>query len=154
MTEPVFGNPDLALIHRFLENPDRALPIDSNPMAVALGSQLLRVNRAEGTVEIAFSPDQLFVQGGDVLQGGALAAMLDFAMAFATMANLQPDHTCATVNLNVAYLRPAPRGPYIAVGELERRGKTLAFTRAQLKREYDESIVATATSTLTLVAPR
>ncbi|NZA02330.1 hypothetical protein H0I39_12230 [Ottowia beijingensis] len=44
-------------------------------------------------------------------------------------------------------------GRYIAVGEVERRGRQLAFTHARLLREEDRAVVATATSTLALVLP-
>ena len=36
MTVEVFGNPDQALIHRFVQQGGGAMPIDSNPMAKAL----------------------------------------------------------------------------------------------------------------------
>lgn len=102
-------------------------------------------------MELAFAPDPLFIQGTGVLQGGAVTAMLDFAMAFATLAHLPVGGSCATVNLNTAFLRPAPQGRYIAVGEVERRGRQLAFTHARLLREEDRAVVATATSTLALM---
>lgn len=153
MTPLPFGNPDQALIHRFLAAPDQPLPIDSNPMAIALGMQLLRVDAGAGVVELAFAPDPLFIQGTGVLQGGAVTAMLDFAMAFATLAHVPVGHSCATVNLNTAFLRPAPQGRYLALGEVERRGRALAFTHARLLRAEDRQVVATATSTLALVAP-
>ena len=54
---------------------------------------------------------------------------------------------------NTAFLRPAPQGRYLAVGEVERRGRQLAFTHARLLREDDGQTVATATSTLALVQP-
>ena len=153
MTAPTFGNPDQALIHRFRSQAGGPLPVDSNPMAVALGAALLGVDAAAGVVELSFEPAALFIQGTGVLQGGAVTAMLDFAMAFATLAHLPPDHSCATVNLNTAFLRPAPHGRYVAVGEVERRGKALAFTHARLLREADRQVVATATSTLAVLAP-
>jgi uncharacterized protein (TIGR00369 family) len=151
MNPPVDANPDQALIHRFLAQPDRPLVMDANPMAVALGTRLLRVDVAAGVVELRFEPDPLFIQGTGVLQGGAVTAMLDFAMAFATLASLPRDHSCATVNLNTAFLRPASQGCYRAVGEVERRGKALVFTRARLLRDADHQVVATATSTLAVL---
>jgi uncharacterized protein (TIGR00369 family) len=153
MNEPRYGNPDQALIHRFLAEGGLPLRFDANPMAVALGATLLAVDAPAGRVELAFEPDPLFIQGTGVLQGGAVTAMLDFAMAFATLASLPPDHSCATVNLNTAFLRPAPQGRYVAVGEVERRGKALAFTHARLLREADRQVVATATSTLAVISP-
>lgn len=147
------SNPDQALIHRFIDGGRQPMPFDANPMARALGAELHAADLQAGTVELAFAPDPLFIQGTGVLQGGAVTAMLDFAMAFATLAHLPIGASCATVNLNTAFLRPAPQGRYIAVGEVERRGKQLAFTHARLLRADDRQVVATATSTLALALP-
>ena len=148
-----FSNPDQALIHRFIADGSRPMAFDANPMARALGAELRAADLQAGTVTLAFAPDPLFIQGTGVLQGGAVTAMLDFAMAFATLAALPVGGSCATVNLNTAFLRPAPRGRYLAVGEVERRGRQLAFTHARLLHEGDGQTVATATSTLALVQP-
>ena len=153
MTVEVFGNPDQALIHRFLQQGGGAMLIDSNPMAKALQSTLLKVDRERGEVEIGFEPGDLFIQGTGVVQGGAVTAMLDFAMAFATLASLPPQASCATVNLNTSFLRPAPQGRYIATGTVDRCGKAMAFTQARLVRADTGQLVATASSSLAVVAP-
>ena len=146
--DPRFTNPDQALIHRFIEGGGKPIPFDANPMARALGAELRAADLETGTVELAFAPESLFIQGTGVLQGGAVTAMLDFAMAFATLANLPMGASCATVNLNTAFLRPAPQGRYLAFGAVDRRGKQLAFTQARLLRSDDQQVMATATSTL------
>ncbi|TXI70007.1 MAG: PaaI family thioesterase [Limnohabitans sp.] len=153
MSVEVFGNPDQALIHRFLQQGGGAMPINSNPMAKALQSTLLKVDRERGEVEIGFEPGDLFIQGTGVVQGGAVTAMLDFAMAFATLASLPPQASCVTVNLSTSFLRPAPQGRYIAAGTVDRCGKTLAFTQARLVRADTGQVVATAASSLAVLAP-
>ncbi len=153
MSVEVFGNPDQALIHHFVQQGGGAMPIDSNPMAKALQSTLLRVDRECGEVEIGFEPGDLFIQGTGVVQGGAVTAMLDFAMAFATLASLPPQASCATVNLNTSFLRPAPQARYIATGTVDRCGKALAFTQARLVRADTGQVVATASSSLAVLAP-
>lgn len=146
-----FGNPDQALIQRFLDGGACPLAVDSNPMAVALGARLVAVDREAGAVAIEFEPESLFVQGTGVLQGGALSAMLDFAMAFATLAQLPPSASCATTNMSTAFLRPAPRGRYRATGTVDRCGKTLAFTQARLVEADSGRLVATASSSLAVI---
>lgn len=153
MTVEVFGNPDQALIHCFVQQGGGTMPIDSNPMAKALQSTLLKVDRERGEVEIGFEPGDLFIQGTGVVQGGAVTAMLDFAMAFATLASLPPQASCATVNLSTSFLRPAPQGRYMATGTVDRCGKTLAFTQARLVRADTGQVVATAASSLAVLAP-
>ncbi len=153
MSTQRFANPDQALIHRFIDGGGVPIAFDANPMARALGAELRAADLAAGTVALAFAPDPLFIQGTGVLQGGAVTAMLDFAMAFATLVQLPVGASCATVNLNTAVLRPAPQGRYLAHGEVERRGRQLAFTHARLLREADRQVVATATSTLAVLLP-
>ena len=153
MSSPRFANPDQALIHHFIDSGAQPMPFDANPMARALGAELRAADLVAGTVALAFAPDRLFIQGTGVLQGGAVTAMLDFAMALATLAHLPVGGSCATVNFNTAFLRPAPQGPYLAIGEVERRGRQLAFTHARLMRLEDRTVVATATSTLALMVP-
>ncbi len=145
-----FSNEDQALIHHFVRGDGRPLQMDSNPLARALACGLLRVDLANGIVEVEFEPDPLFIQGTGVLQGGAVSAMLDFAMAFAVLARIPGGRSCATVNMNTAFQLPAPQGRYRAVGEVERCGKTLAFARAGLFRADTDKLVASATSTLVL----
>lgn len=149
----VFGNPDHAKIHGFHADGGRPLAMDSNPLARALRCELMRVDMERGAVDLGFDPDPLFIQGTGVVQGGAISAMLDFAMAFALMARLALGKSCSTVNIHTSFLRPAPRGRYRALGELERCGRTLAFTNARLLRSEDDVLVATASSAIAIVDP-
>jgi uncharacterized protein (TIGR00369 family) len=152
MTSQHFGNPDQALIQRFIEGGRRPLLIDSNPLATALQSTLLRVDREQGEVEMSFEPPALFIQGTGVLQGGVISAMLDFGMAFATLAKLPKSSSCASVNLTSSFIRPAPQGTYTVTGIVDRCGKTLAFTQARLVNVTTGALVATGTSALAVIA--
>jgi len=121
--------------------------IDTNPFSAALGMTLMEASSKPGRVKLLFAPAELFLQREQVLQGGAVSAMMDFAMAFAAMAALPADRRVTTTMLNVAFLRGAPGGRYEAVGEVEKLGRSVAFTRAVLTAA-DGSAVATATSSL------
>jgi uncharacterized protein (TIGR00369 family) len=144
-------NPDWIDLQRFIREGQVAATLNCNPMSEALGMRMEHVDLAKGEITLSFEPQGLFIQGAGVLQGGAVSAMLDFAMAFAVMATLPEGQSCATSSLNISFLRPAPKGRYVAVGETERRGKALAFTRARLFQEgASERVVATATSLLAL----
>jgi uncharacterized protein (TIGR00369 family) len=145
-------NPDWMDLQRFILEGDTAAILTSNPMSLALGMRMENVNLAKGEITLSFEPQGLFIQGAGVLQGGAVSAMLDFAMAFAVMATLPEGQSCATSSLNISFLRPAPAGRYRAIGEIERRGKALSFTRASLYQEGStQRIVATASSVLAMI---
>ena len=146
-------NPDQVAMKRFALDAGVHVDFAANPFAKALGTRVLAVDLEAGVVRLAFSPDGIFVQGAGVLQGGAISAMLDFAMAFAVLAVLPEGQTCSTANANVSFLRAAPRGDYVAVGEITRRGSRLAFTRASVfPADAPDRLVATATSTLAIIA--
>jgi uncharacterized protein (TIGR00369 family) len=145
-------NPDWIDLQNYIRQGQAAATLTSNPMSQALGMRMESVDLAKGEITLSFEPQGLFIQGAGVLQGGAVSAMLDFAMAFAVMASLPEGQSCATSSLNISYLRPAPKGRYIAVGETEKRGKALAFTRASLFPEgAPDRVVATATSLLAII---
>ncbi len=151
---PPFANPDQELIHKFLADGAHPIPFDANPMVRALHASLHAADLETGRVELEFEPDPLFIQGTGVLQGGALTAMLDFAMAFATLAYLPVGASCATINLSTAFVRVAPQGRYLAVGEVEKAGRQIAYTHARLVRLFCDDAAATATYTLVVIPPR
>ena len=99
---------------------------------------------------LSFAPDAAFCQVPGVLQGGTVATMLDFAMSFAALAVINDTQRVTTTSLAVTYLRSARIGRFSAVGELERRGRSVVFTRARLW-DRDERLVASAMSTLSVL---
>jgi uncharacterized protein (TIGR00369 family) len=123
--------------------------IAASPLARRLGARIAEIAPEAGRVSVQFSPGPEFVQAFDVIQGGVVATMLDFAMAFAAHAHLPEGVRFASASLNVAYLRPAETGSYLAVGEIEKAGRSLIFARATLRRD-DDTPVATATSVIAL----
>jgi uncharacterized protein (TIGR00369 family) len=143
-------NTDRALVLEFLAGARKPLPITSNPLASALGGELLELDADAGTAVLAFRPPQSFSQGAGVLQGGIVATLLDFAMAFAVHAVLATRaRAFATANLSVSLLRPAHPGRYLARGRVVRAGRTLLFAEATLVAQ-DGGIVATATAVMPL----
>lgn len=147
-------NPDQALLYRFLADPSTPLPFDGNRLATALGGVLLAADPAAGTARLHFRPGLEFLQGNEVIQGGAIGTMLDFAMAFAVLAGLPPELTAATASLAVSFLAAAPAGDYVADGVVERRGKRLAFARGELRPADGGPPVASATSVLAILGAR
>jgi uncharacterized protein (TIGR00369 family) len=143
-------NPDKALLLKFMEDPSTPTAVDSNPLAKALRCRLLAA-APSGQVRLDFEPDETFIQGNNVVQGGAVAAMLDFAMAFAGLAALPGEQGGATVSMTANYLKPVPAGRYEAVGVLERKGRTMLFASSELRAVDGDVLVANATSVLAVV---
>jgi uncharacterized protein (TIGR00369 family) len=123
--------------------------IAGSPLAAAFAMTLRSLDAERGTVEIGFAPGPSFTQTFDVIQGGAVATMLDFAMGMAMHARLPDTRRFASVSLNVAFLRAVKPGPCIAIGEIEKMGRKLVFARASLAGA-DGVTSATATSVLAI----
>jgi uncharacterized protein (TIGR00369 family) len=143
-------NPDHILLTAFLSGNRTPVPVTSNPLAAALQTQLLEADAA-GKAVLSFDPPETFIQGAHVLQGGAVATMLDFALAFAMLAALPPDRTFATASLTTNFLKPAAAGKYIARGSVDRLGSQVAFGSAVLQRADSGQTVATATAVMPIV---
>jgi len=147
-------NTDRTLVLEFLKGSARPLPITSNPLACALRGELIELDAERGTALLAFAPDERWAQGAGVLQGGVLATLLDFAMAFAAHARLaRAEREFATATLTVNLLRPAPVGRYLARGRVVREGRKLLFADAELTAASDATVVATASAVLPLAVP-
>ena len=104
-----------------------------------------------GRITLRFAPDPLFLQGASVVQGGAVSAMLDFAMAAAIMTSLDDKVHFVTASLSVSFLAAVKPGHLIAEGEVDRLGRRNGFARANLRAEASDTILATASSVLTIL---
>ena len=140
-------NRDLALAREFMQGDGRPLALDASPLQRALKGEILQIDAKRGCSVLAFEPGAEFVQGGGVIQGGIVATMLDFALAFATLVRLQPDASVGSVTLTVNFMRPALPGRVIARGKIVRMGARLVFAEADIGAEESDPI-ATATSVI------
>ena len=146
-------NDDQILIRDFQSKRAAYAPIASSRLADALKRRISAIEPDNNWIELSSEPEEFFFQAEQIIQGGATATMLDFAMAFAALAVVPDGQSVTTVNLNIAYLRAAKAGKLRAIAEIERRGRSLIFTRARLL-QGDDIVVATGTSTLSVIAAR
>jgi uncharacterized protein (TIGR00369 family) len=116
------------------------------PAAATLGFELVAVDPDAGTIEVAFTASEQFLNPVGVIQGGFLAAMLDDTLGPALVATLGPDEFAPTSDLHVQFLRPARPGRLIGHGRILRRGRDVAFLAGELRDEHG-AIVAVASAT-------
>lgn len=128
------------------ETGDDPLKITSCEIADEYQISLVDLDRNAGTIRIAAELGERWLNGGGVIQGGIVAGILDFAMAFAVLAKLGSNQALATTNLDVAYLRPCFPGHFEASAEVISLGRSVAFLKAVMTGP-DGKTVATATST-------
>jgi uncharacterized protein (TIGR00369 family) len=138
-------NADHVALHRFLAG-DAPGPMHTSPLLEAMGATLESYDAESGQLIMGFSPSSLFRQGAGFMQGGALAAMLDFVMAFTGMAAAGREHTITTTSMTTNYLAGSKGSTFRAIGDVEKAGRRVIYVRAQL--EEDGRAVASASSTL------
>lgn len=117
------------------------------PAAKLLGFELLAADPEAGTIEVAFTATDEFLNPFGAVQGGILAAMLDDTVGPALAARLGPDEMAVTTDLHVQYLRPAQPGRLVGRGRVVREGRDIGFLAGELV-DGAGTVVATATATV------
>jgi uncharacterized protein (TIGR00369 family) len=143
-------NPDRMLALQFLASDRKPLEIASNPLAQELGGCLLELDESAGACTLSFQAPERFAQGAGVLQGGIVAAMLDFGMAFAAFHMVTADRSFATASMTLNLLKSAPPGRYLVRGRVVRLGARMIFTEATLHKSEADDLIATASGVMPL----
>lgn len=120
------------------------------PVAALLGQSITHVDATAGELLASFVAAENFTNPAGQVQGGMLAAMLDALTASIVDATLRPGERVASLNLSVAFLRPARPGPLQGQASLVRRGRSVAHAEARLLQQGRP--VATATAVCMVVA--
>ncbi|WP_245176032.1 MULTISPECIES: PaaI family thioesterase [unclassified Cupriavidus] len=120
------------------------------PICELLGGSIGAVDLQAGTLESAYHATPAFLNPAGQVQGGMLGAMLDDVTAMLVTATLGEEEFCATLNLNLSFLRPARTGVLLGRARLERRGRNVCHVAAELLQ--DGRAVATATATCMVVS--
>ena len=128
-----------------LQSGDAELP----PITTTLGGAIQKVNLDAGTLESCYVATPVFLNPAGQVQGGILCAMLDDVTAFLVTATLADREFCATLNLNVSFLRPAQAGELEGRAQLVRRGKDVCNVSGELWQSG--KLVASAVATCMVV---
>ena len=110
-----------------------ALP-STPPVARLLGAQPLALDLAQGRLSVAYEATAAFLNPAGTVQGGMLCAMLDDVTACLLDASLAGEGVVLTLNLNVAFHRPARPGPLRAEACFVHRGRRVANLSATLSQ--------------------
>lgn len=142
------ANPDADLLRALMSGAVVSpVEVTSNRLAEALGAYLVAADAGDRSVRLTFLPGDEFLQGAGVVQGGAVSAMLDFAMAWACFTALPPEHTVTTTSMTSNFMGAARGGEVVeAFGRVDRPGRRVMFTSAELRA--GGKLIANATSSL------
>ncbi|MGZ5079570.1 MAG: PaaI family thioesterase [Usitatibacter sp.] len=102
------------------------------PIGDTLGFRLVEAEL--GRVVLLGLPDERAYNLIGSVHGGWAAAILDSALALATLSSLEPDQGFTTVDIRINYLRPltVETGEVRAEGKVLQAGRRLAYCEARL----------------------
>ena len=121
-----------------LNNPPNFLKI--------LGAEGYDFDEANQSISMTFNvSDKLTHSDGAIVQGGFITAMLDTSMAHLLIFKTNGEYNPLTLNINVTFLSPGAPGKFLASASIEKMGKSISFTSAQLHQE--DVLIATASAT-------
>ncbi|HEV8484893.1 MAG TPA: PaaI family thioesterase [Blastocatellia bacterium] len=107
--------------------PDRERAIrekfDTNHFPKMLGIEIDEVQEGRARLSLEVRKDLLQLQG--VMHGGAIASLIDTAVAFAIVGASEPDDRFTTVEMKVNYLSAIREGRVIADARLIRDGRRI-----------------------------
>ena len=127
---------------------ERAL--DTVPFAKLLGIQLVSV--VSGHAVLALPIREELKQNNAIVHGGAIASLIDSAMAFAIIPLLAEKERTTTVDLTIHYLRPLTEGVAKCSARVVRAGRRVVVVSAEVL-DHQERLAATAVSTYLRLTP-
>ena len=111
-----------------------------------LGADDVKFDGEKETSAMSFNiGEELTHSNGAFVQGGFITAMLDTSMAHLLIFKTNGEFNPLTLNINVNFIAPGTPGKFIASASIDKMGKSISFTSAQLHQ--DGKLVATATAT-------
>ena len=126
--------------------PGQAVQHDVAPFAAWLGLEAVEVG--SGRVVLQMNPRPEILNRRGVVHGGALATLLDSAMARASRTLEGVTELAGTTDLHVQFMRPAI-GPLRTEAWVEHAGGTLAFCRGEV-RDAEGRMVAAGSASMRL----
>jgi len=120
------------------------MTLDHVPFAKLLGIEVDSVEPGHAVLSMKLRDD--LMRNSGIAHGGAIATLIDSAMAIAIMAQLEENESTVTVDLTIHYLRPISSGTARASARVVRFGRRVITVSAEL---FDDAgkLAATAIST-------
>ena len=120
------------------------MTLDDVPFAKLLGIEVDSLEPGHAVLSMKMRDD--LMRNGGIAHGGAVATLIDSAMAFAIIELLGENEHTVTVDLTIHYLRPLSAGTARASARVVRAGKRVITVSAELF-DHNDKLSATAIST-------
>jgi uncharacterized protein (TIGR00369 family) len=106
--------------------------INENPVYTTLGIRVEEANDGRARSRLEPDPKLCWPFPGQP-HGGVLFTLMDATMAWAVFSQLDPGHSCATINLDIQYTLPAKGDVFICSAWATHRSGRLSFVRAEIQ---------------------
>jgi uncharacterized protein (TIGR00369 family) len=93
-------------------------------------------------------------QPGGVLHGGAIATMIDTVVVPALASAYDAVPMMLTIDLQIRFLEAAKETDLIGEGWVTRRGRSISFCQAEVRRAVDDVVVAEGWLVYKVTAPK
>lgn len=122
----------------------------ANPFGELIGLRFERWASGESICALDLTPQMLNPNG--VAHGAVMYALADTGMGGALMSALDGGRYCTTVEIKIAYFRPAISGRLVCESRVVHQGKRIAFLESTVVG--DDGPVARASGTFAILEPR
>ncbi|MFB4212219.1 PaaI family thioesterase [Shouchella sp. JSM 1781072] len=129
------SNPLMDVIHFKKEPP---------PCDTLIGVEMIEAQG--GIARAIWRPTDQMLNGNGVIMGGFVSSAADVAMAYAISSLINDKQVFASVNLNVAFHRPALPGEIEVKAVVEKFGRTMSYVTADLYQ--NDKLVASGVSSV------
>lgn len=103
------------------------------------------------TVHAAIRPE--LINAGGLLSGVVAYALVDYSMGSALWAQTAEHERIATINIAINYVQTATEGEVICRSSVDRRNRTSAILRSEVRHE-DGALLATAIGSYAIFLPK
>jgi uncharacterized protein (TIGR00369 family) len=134
-----------------------AAAITTMPAFRLLGLEVIGFGKGVSVIALPVRPEITF--DGQVVQGGIVGVLADFAAVCAAIAAAPPETRGSTTSFDVHNLAPATGTKLVGIGRAIKVGRTTAVAAADVYAiaskdiEAEATLVATAIATCRLVSP-
>ncbi len=119
------------------------------PLRRFLGMDIEDGEPGHAVARVEVSPDLLNPNG--VVHGGVLFTMVDTAMGKATLSVLDEGQLCASVEVQLRFLRPVAGGQLEAAAQVVKPGRKIVHLEARI-HDGAGTLVATGTGTFVVIS--
>jgi acyl-CoA thioesterase len=121
-----------------------------NPFGALIGWRLIARESGSSRYELDVAAQHLNPNG--VLHGGVLFSLADNGMGAALTSVLEEGELCASIAVNIAFLKAVTAGTLICDTRTVQKGRTVAFLESEIRS--GEQVVARAQGTFSIFRAR